>query len=78
MNTTQVAAIARHVGTVLSGALVEHGIASSSQASDIAGTISFLVMLIWSLYQKREAATLARATAISAKNAPQIPTSAVS
>lgn len=48
-------ALTRHFATIVAGMLVSHGIASSDQASSIAGGIMAAVAVAWSIWQKREA-----------------------
>lgn len=61
MNTDQLLGIVRHLLTSAGGALVSHGLISSSQASDGVGAIMVLIGIGWSIYTKTEAAKAAQA-----------------
>lgn len=53
MTRDDVLAILRHLSGLLAGALVSHGVADADNAQAISGGVMALLVVGWSLWQKR-------------------------
>lgn len=47
--------VIRHLVTSAGGALVAHGLITSTQLTDVAGALALLIGVAWSMYQKYRA-----------------------
>ncbi len=75
MSTDQILGIVRHVVAAGGALLIQHGVATASQANDLEGGVLALIMILWSVYEKKESVIQAKSAAIDDKNAakPVIP-----